>query len=265
MKLKLTSAALVALSILPLHIVAEEATVEEAVKEKPVFSGSAQLGILFKTGNTESNDLKSGFKLRYEKGDWLSLADFDILVKQADITDANGETTSETTDQKWTVNSKTNYILNHDDISYLYGNIWFEDDRFSGFENQSSVSVGWGKEWYKTDKSRFFADFGPGIKRDDYKPTDTKEGYTETDFIIQAQAYYLREINEHVEFKQTVSLKQATESDANSVYSAETTITTKLISTLQLQFAFKADHNTEVEAGTERTDTQTSVTLVYSF
>ena len=91
--------------------------------------------------------------------------------------------------------------------------------------------------------------------------------YTETkgDFIIQAQALYIRNLNEHVEFKQLFVAKYATQSGENSNYQAESSLTTKLISTLQLKVSFKIDHNTEVEDGKENTNTQTGITLVYSF
>ena len=62
-----------------------------------------------------------------------------------------------------------------------------------------------------------------------------------------------------------LSAKYAPGSGDNSKYKAETSITTKLIETLALKFSFIIDHNTEVDEGTERTDTQTAMTLVYSF
>ena len=91
--------------------------------------------------------------------------------------------------------------------------------------------------------------------------------YTETQgaFIVQAQALYTRKINEHVEFKQLLVVKHATESGENSNYQAESSLTTKLISTLQLKISFKVDHNTEVAEEKENTNTQTAITLVYSF
>ena len=116
-----------------------------------------------------------------------------------------------------------------------------------------------------------FADIGPGYKRDVTQATTDDSGLVTTpseiqsSLIIQAQAEYLRKINEHVEFKQTLSAKYAPQSGENSKYKAETSITTKLIETLALKFSVTIDHNTVVEEGTERTDTQTAMTLVYSF
>lgn len=254
MKLKLTLAALCCVSFLT---VAEEAA-------SPL-TASAELGLLYKTGNTKSADIKTGFDVKYEEDLWRSTFAFDLLVKKTEKEDENGNDNFETTDEKWTIESKTNYTLDTNSKNYIYGDLAYEDNRFSGFENQSSISAGWGREWYKNEKSSLFADIGPGYKRDVLKATDNEGSITQSAFIIQAQALYLRKINEHVEFKQLLSAKYAPGSGDNSKYKAETSITTKLIETLALKFSFIVDHNTEVDEGTERTDTQTAMTLVYSF
>lgn len=110
-----------------------------------------------------------------------------------------------------------------------------------------------------------WADIGPGYKRDLLKKTATALERTEDSWIVQMQALYIRKLGEHVEFKQFLSAKHSLSAADNSIYKAETSITTKLISTLQLKFTFTVDYNTEVKIGKENADTQTAVTLVYSF
>ncbi|GAA5131945.1 DUF481 domain-containing protein [Thalassotalea piscium] len=250
---------LLALCCAPMFSVAEE------VKEKPALTSSAELGFLYKTGNSKSADVKAGYDLKYEKDLWRSTLALDLLIRKTDVEDDNGNSHLKTTDQKWVAESKTNYTLDKTSKSYVYGDVYYEDSRFSGFENQSTISAGWGREWYKTEVASFFADIGPGYKRDVTMATDSKPSETNTAFIVQAQALYLRKINEHVDFKQSLTVKYAPESGESSRYRAESSITTKLIQTLQLKFSFKVDHNTEVDEGRDKTDTQTAITLVYSF
>lgn len=256
MNRKLALAGLLALPI--------AANAADPAAETPEFTGSAELGFLYKTGNTQSLDVKTGFDLRYEKDKWASKLDLDLLIKKADVVMADETTSFETTDRKWTLDSKTNYTLG-DDKNYMYGNLWYEDDAFGSFDSRSSFSAGWGRHWYKNDVSSFWADIGPGYKRDVAYNEDRTATTTNTSWIAQVQALYLRKINEHVEFKQTASAKVATSSGENSSYDAETSITTKLISTLQLKVAFKIEYNTEVAIDKKNTDTQTTATLVYSF
>ena len=60
---------------------------KKKVNKPPTMSGSAELGFLYKTGNTNSGDIKTGLDFRFEKDSWLSLLNIDLLIKKADITD----------------------------------------------------------------------------------------------------------------------------------------------------------------------------------
>ncbi|NQY86414.1 MAG: DUF481 domain-containing protein [Colwellia sp.] len=238
----------------------------KAVNIEPILAGSAELGFLYKTGNTNSADMKTGIDLRFEKDRWLSLLNIDLLIKKADIADADtGELNFETTDKKWSIASQTNYSLDIREKHYIYGNVWYEESEFSSFITQSSVSTGWGRHWYKTNNASLWGDIGPGFKRDQFRATGKEPTKTITSWIIQAQALYIRKLSEHVEFKQSFSAKQAIKTGENSIYKAKTSITTKLISTLQLKFTFTVNYNTDIEDKKKKLDTQTAVTFVYSF
>ena len=254
--------ALSALCLLPLtsHVLAAE-----DVEEKPEFTASAELGFLYKTGNTKSADVKAGFNLKHEKDKWRTSVDFNILAKKLEKEDDAGNSSLETTDNKWDILTQTNYTIGEAEKNYLYGNLAYEQDKFSGFESQSSFSAGWGRQWYETETSSLFADIGPGVKYDVTRATDLIPPTSSTSFIIQAQALYTHKFNDYVEFKQYLVAKQATESGANSVYKSETSVTAKLIDALQLKFAIRVDYDTEVEDGFENTNTETSMTLIYSF
>jgi len=254
--------ALSALCLLPLI---SYTAIAEDTEKKPEFTASAELGFLYKTGNIKSADIKAGFNLRHEKNQWTTLVIFNLLAKKTETIDANKDKTFETTDNKWDILAQTNYKLSEEGKNYLYGNLGYEQDKFSGFESQSSFSAGWGRNWYETKTTSLFADFGPGVKYDALRATNTTPSTSNTDFILQAQALYTHKFNDFVEFKQYLIAKQATQSGENSIYKSESSITAKLIDSLQLRFAIRLDYDTEVEQGFENTNTETSMTLVYNF
>lgn len=235
------------------------------ISPDPIITASAELGFLYKTGNTNSGDIKTGVDFRFEKDAWLSLLNVDLLIKKADIIDENGDSHFEKTDQKWTLSSQTNYNLDNKEKNYVYGNIWFEENEFSSFKNQASLSTGWGRHWYRSNMASLWGDIGPGYKRDLIKESDTEPQQTADTWMIQLQALYIRKLGEHIELKQYLSAKQAFDTDENSIYKAVSTITTKLISTLQLKFNFTLGYNSKVDVDKEKLDTQTAVTIVYSF
>lgn len=243
--------AFLALAATPLFVVAEEA--------KSPWKSSAELGALYKTGTTKAADLLAGFDASYEKGQWKNSVRFDLLISQSEST-AEDSDELETTDQEFKINFQTNYTLSEGGKNYVYGSFEYEDDRFSGFENQWSLSGGWGRRWYESKDATLDADIGPGFKR------DTLDDGTESDtFIVQGQLQYNKEFNENVKFQQLVIAKWAPDSDENSQYKTESSVTANLANALSLKFTFAIDHNTEVGEGIENTDTQTGVTLVYTF
>tara|TARA_R110001583_G_scaffold34314_1_gene115397 strand:- start:9116 stop:10003 length:888 start_codon:yes stop_codon:yes gene_type:complete len=244
-----------------------EKTVQtDTVNGRPTLTGSAELGFLYKSGNTQSADIKTGIDLRFGQDRWSSSLNVDLLIKKADIENEDtGDLHFKTTDQKWTIASQTNYHLDSSEKHYIYGTVWYEQNEFSSFTKQSSVSTGWGKHWYKTNKASLWGDIGPGFKSDQFRATDEEPTKTITSWIIQTQALYIRKLGDHVEFEQYFSAKQAIKTGENSIYKAETSMTTKLISTLQLKFTFTVNYNTDVEEAKKNLDTQTAMTLVYSF
>lgn len=253
---------LTALCLLPL--VSYTVSAQDAEK-KSAYSASAELGFLYKTGNTKSADIKAGFNVKHEKDKWKTAVAFNILAKKTETKDDAGKKSFESTDNKWDILAQTNYTIGAAEKNYLYGNLSYEQDKFSGFESQSSFSAGWGRQWFKTETSTLFADIGPGVQYDVTRATDSVPSKSDSNLIIQAQALYTHQFNEFVAFKQYLVAKQATASGENSVYKSETSVTAKLIDALQLKFAVRIDYDTEVESGFENTNTETSMTLIYSF
>ncbi len=98
-----------ALCCIPFITAAEE-------KETSPITASAELGMLYKTGNTKRADIKTGFDVEYKESQWRSTLAFDLLVKKTETTDENGKDNFDTSDQKWTVESKTNYTLDQTSI-----------------------------------------------------------------------------------------------------------------------------------------------------
>ena len=250
----------------------EKADESQQPSSGTLFTASAQLGFLYLTGNTRSADIKTGLDLRFERDLWRSFFVFDLLLKKTEkeVGEEVIEKAFETTEQKWSVVSQTNYTLDPVEQNYVYGSAFYEENRFSGFDSQASMSFGWGRRWFENKQSSFDADVGPGFKRDvtQVTPEEAAEGITsqtQDTLILQAQALYIRKLNEHIEFKQLMVVKHAIEKGQNSIYKAESSITSRLIDSLQLKVNFIIDYNSKVDTDKENLNTETSVVLIYSF
>jgi putative salt-induced outer membrane protein len=251
---------------LPSQILVSDSDETQATQEiKSPFTTSAELGMLYKSGNTRSGDIKAALNSKYELGQWLSIVNFDFLHKKTEQLNSEGEQEYITTDRKWSITSQTNYSIEAENRNYIYANGDYEENDFGTYQNQRSFSIGWGQHLYKTLKSSLYADIGPGYKQDIRAADEYADKITVDTFIVQAQSLFIYYLNEHVEFRQLFIAKYAVDTDENSKYKAETSISTKLIDTLQLKVQYIVDHNTVVDSSSKKTDTQTAITFVYSF
>lgn len=228
-------------------------------------SGSIEVGAFFNTGDKDYIIAKGRSDLNHEVGKLRTNWILDIFGRKTEEENEDtGKTTYETTDQKWSSSLQSNYTLEKDGKNYIFGYVSYEDDRFNGFDYQTSVAAGWGRRWYETEDAYFDAEVGPGFKIDEVAETDEHNNKTKTSGIIRTAATYERSIFSTFQFKQTLSAEIAPKSGANSKIKSVSSITTKLIESLALKFAFTVDHNTEVESDTANTRTESSLTLVYS-
>jgi putative salt-induced outer membrane protein YdiY len=251
--------------------------IKEEPKAKPPLTGTVELGFLYKTGDVKSYDIKSRVDLINEFDRWRNNYVFDVLIKQTEeeITLDDGSTDKQmlTTDQKWFIDLQSNYYRNETKRNYFFGRVFYEDDRFSSFEYQSSMAAGWGKRWYENLNSGTYldAEIGPGFSHDKLIETETidsqsVESETSKDaFIIRSSMTYFKKLYDTVDFKQTIGADIATKSGENTKIKAITSFTTLLIGSLAARITFTLDHNTEVDDESENTNTETNLTFVYSF
>ena len=228
-------------------------------------TGSVEIGTFFNTGDNDYAIGKAKADLLHEIGKMRTNWILDLFGRRSEEEDSNtGETDYVTTDQKWASSIQSNYTLEEGGNNYIFGFVSYESDRFNGFDYQSSVAAGWGRRWYQSEDSYFDAEMGPGFKVDEVAQTDEHNNETQKSPIIRTAATYERRFFKTMEFKQTLSAEYAPRTGENSKYKSVSSITTKLIASLALKFAFTVDHNTDVEGDISNTRTETSLTLVYS-
>ncbi|TRX57430.1 YdiY family protein [Thalassomonas sp. M1454] len=228
-------------------------------------SGSVEVGAFFNTGDNDYAIAKAKSDLVHDIGKLSTNWIVDLFGRRAEKENAEtGKKEYETTDQKWATSLQSNYTLEEGGKNYVFAYGSYETNRFNGFDYQASVAGGWGRRWYETENAYFDAEMGPGYKIDEIAETEFHNNETQKSTIIRAAATYERKLFETMEFKQTLSAEYAPKSGDNSKYKSVSSITTKLIESLALKFAFSVDHNTEVESNISNTRTETSLTLVFS-
>jgi len=110
---------------------------------------------------------------------------------------------------------------------------------------------------YNGEDKSLDVEIGPG-----YFSGKRSTGETEKGLIARGAASFKWTISESASFAQTLSVEYG---DDNTRSIAETSLLAKINGSLQMKAAFLVQNDSDVPAGKKGTDTQTSLTLVYSF
>ena len=219
---------------------------EAAADEKGPWSGKFALGYLATSGNTESASLNTAAELGLAHGNWAHL-----LEATAVTSEENDESTAEAYKLGW----KSEYSFSEHD--FLFGRAIWRKDRFSGYDQQFSQTVGYGRRIIDTEKHLLSAEIGAGARQ-----SELRDGTTENDTILRGAARYRWTLTDTSNFVQDLSV----ESGAVNVYiESVSAIRTRLLNNLALVASYTVKNNSEVPAGTEKTDTFTSVSIEYEF
>lgn len=222
-----------------------------AADEVKPLSMDGEFGFISTTGNTETTSFKGKLAAHQELEMWSNDFVVEGLYKKDDVA---GE--SQTTAQKYFMSAQGNYKLENPDHR-LFGFASYADDKFSSYDYQATLAVGWQQKLWDDPSSRFSYSIGPG-----YSFAKTSEGESENGLIVRGALDYQWKVSDNATFKQILS----TEVGSNNTKSkSETSLSAKINDSLSLKVSLLMDHNTDVAEGKENLDTQTAVTVVYTF
>ncbi|GAB3011053.1 DUF481 domain-containing protein [Bowmanella dokdonensis] len=231
-------------------------TPEEA--DKP-FSMDAELGLILTTGNTESSAFNGKLNAHQELESWSNDYIIEGFYKEDEVTvEVDGESTTEqqTTAQKIFMSGQGNYKLENPNHR-LFAFASYEDDRFSGYAHQATIAAGWAQQLWKNANSSFSYSIGPG-----YSFAEKEDGESANSVIVRGAMDYKWKISDTSTFRQLFSTEVGSD---NTKSKSETSVAARINGSLALKVALILNHNTDVDPGIEELDTQTSVTLVYTF
>lgn len=224
--------------------------------ESKNFTLDGEVGLIFTTGNTDSTSFKGRLNSHHELESWSNDYLFEALFKQDEVKSDDGTEETQTSAQKYFISGQGNYKLeNPDNRLFAFGS--YEDDRFSGFDFQATIAGGWNSKIWDDETSRLSYSIGPG-----YSFSETTDGEDVSGFIVRGAADYQWKISDSATFKQLISTEVGSE---NTKSRFETSVSAQINGSMSLKFSVILNHNSHVEVGTEKLDSETSATLVYTF
>ncbi len=218
-----------------------------SAQEESSVATQLELGAIFTSGNTENENIK--YKVTV---DWNQSENWDYQFTSDGFRSSQDGVSNA---QRLYHTASGNHTINPD--SYLQGRIAYENDKFSGFESQSDITVSYGRNMLQRRANMTLGlTAGIGIRRSE------TEFEAQSVTIARLAANYGWNVSESADFIQDFSIETGSDS---SIYRSETGIQTEIRENLSLKFSVKVKHQTEVPLNREKTDTETAITLVLNF
>jgi putative salt-induced outer membrane protein YdiY len=215
-----------------------------------------EMGVIFTSGNTDTSSITARISGRQDLPKWNNDYVTEILVKQDNVTGQDEEKVTQTTAQKLYLAAQGNYKLT-DPHHRLFVFASYEDDRFSNFSFQSTLATGWNQKLWQSETSHFEYSVGPG-----YAFAETQSEESQNGVIMRGALDYFWKLSEFSNFTQQFSLEVGQD---NTKSKSSSSVSSRISGALEMKISVALDHNTRVESGRQKLDTQMAVTLVYRF
>ena len=232
------------------------ATADSLPEHEHGWNTSAELGAISTSGNTVGTSVTGKIDAKQELPEWSNEYVLAGYFKDEQVTQDDGDKVRERSAQRYSVSAKAAYKLlqDHDKLFALATHV---DDKFGAYTRYSTVGVGYGTRAYQSEGHILDVEIGPG-----YFHGARSTGEDESGMTVRGAAVLKWKLSDSAQFSQNLSVERGT-SNIHSL--AETALLTKINSTMQMKAAFSVRNDTSVPEDKKNTDTQTSVTLVYSF
>ena len=132
-----------------------------------------------------------------------------------------------------------------------------EDDRFSGFDNQTSIGLGYGQQIVETSEHDFRLEVGPGYRMNRFETQSN-----EKDWTLRVGEYYQWEMSEKATFSQYLNIESG---DKNTISRLGVNIKSQLISRVALNVGMDAKYTEQVPLGKDHLDIETYARIAYEF
>lgn len=220
------------------------------------WSGKGEGGLVIASGNTETETANAKIQLANEIDEWKhQFGGAGLYASSA----AEG-----TTARRWEAFAQSDY--NFGPRTFWFGAVRYEDDEFSGFEHQATVSTGIGRKFIDTDVTKLTGTAGVG-----YKFFETQAAFDDAGVPIapgesDSEAVFRGTLDFEHRLSMTTSVIDELIVEAggdNTFVQNDLSLQVKMTDLLALAVGYSVRHNTDPPAGFEETDTLTTINLVY--
>ncbi len=218
------------------------------------WKGQGQAGIVFARGNTDTDTANVKLEMATEVAKWKHK--FGIAALRAAT---EGDKTAERYEGTW----QSDYNISERD--YYWAGVRYEDDRFSGFDYQATATTGYGRKFIDSEQTKFVGEVGVGYRRlktlEQLGPP-VVASETSGDAILRGFLGYETKLTDTTSLIDKLTVEAGSD---NTFVSNVFALQVKMSEAFALSLGFDVRYNTDPPAGKKKSDTLTTVNLVYAF
>ena len=234
-------------------------TVSAQTAASPWLTGSAELGYVSTSGNSESNNINAKLSLTRETKNWLHSLTLAGIGASSEVSN-NGLSNSQRSAEKYNFDYQTDRKLDEVKSLYVFAN--YEKDRFSGFDEQSAFGVGYGHKVINKLSQQMQIDIGPA-----YRVNNPVQGGSESEAVLHVGENYVWDFSETAKFEQFLVIDAGNDNTISRLgFSVSASLTGALA--LKLATEWKQTENPGFNAGGEEfedLDSVTTANISYDF
>lgn len=227
----------------------------------PGWSGKGQLGYVMSRGNSDTDAANAKIEVNLLRNDWKHNLLLDGLYgRSAGIASA----------QRWDARLQSNYTFTP--RWFAFGAVYYENDRFSGFQYQATGSGGLGFKVFDSDRTKLSLQAGVGYRslRPEIVTKDPATGAviartplgTESEVVATTGLDFMHQFNASTKVTDKLSSESGS---TNTSLRNDLALEVKMSRKLSLAAGFSVLKNTNPPFGVKQTDTITTLNVVYAF
>ena len=249
-------------SLLSACLLASPALAQDApAAPPPGWTGSGELGLALARGNSRSENLNAKLAFGRETERWKHDFDVAALRSKGEVArdlDGDGidEDSYETTASRYALGASSAWKI--DPRNSIVGALRYENDDFAPYDYQATASVGYGRQWIDGADTALRTEIGPGFRR----ARNATTGEVESGAIVRGAVDFRHRLTANTELTNEFLVEAGSD---NTYLQNDLGIAVAMNEAFALKAGLQARHNTDVDAGIEKTDTLTTVNLVYKF
>lgn len=210
------------------------------------WTGNAELGIVNTTGNTETETISAKAKAETEREKWRHTINFEAL---------NSSDQNVSTAERYMLSGQSSYKMGKKNFFFVL--VSYEDDRFSGYDYRITESIGYGRRVIGEPDLTLDLEIGPGARQ-----SKLDNGDNQDEMMVRGAAKLAWEISKTSKFSEDFSTDVG---EDVTITKSVTALSAQVNGSLATKITYTIKNTSDVPVGVEKTDTETAVTLVYSF